>query len=228
MSNKILLWGAGSQAKIIKAMIEEQGLGEAIAIVDTYGTEMSSTSNLKVIDSATSLSTILSSVDSFVVTIGAHYGYARHKIASFLRHQGLRDPSIIHPTAFIDPTVEYQGGLVAMPGVVVNKFSQIGSDTILNTNCSVDHDAVIGHGVHIMGAAALAGRITVGNYATIGTNATILPDLHIGEGSYVGAGSVVLRNVEEDKVVVGVPAHEKKPSVRFFDDALIRAFEALP
>jgi acetyltransferase-like isoleucine patch superfamily enzyme len=42
--------------------------------------------------------------------------------------------------------------------------------------------------------------------AKIGANATLLPGVTIGRNSLVGAGAVVLRDVPDDKVVVGNPA----------------------
>ena len=82
----------------------------------------------------------------------------------------------------------------------LNNFS------ILNTSSTIDHECIIGTGVHVMGSAALAGDITVENYVSVGTNATILPSLLIGEHAQIGAGSVVLKNVAKQSVMVGVPA----------------------
>jgi acetyltransferase-like isoleucine patch superfamily enzyme len=97
-----------------------------------------------------------------------------------------------------------------MPGAVIHKFAEVGSYCIVNTNSTVDHECLIGDGVHIMGSAAVAGRVEIGDYVTIGTNATILPDLKIGSGAYVGAGAVVTHDVEPYSVVVGVPARKIK------------------
>ena len=70
-----------------------------------------------------------------------------------------------------------------MPGVIINKFTKIGNNTIVNTNATIDHDCDIGNGVHVMGSAAIAGKVQIENYATIGTNSTILPRLKIGDGA---------------------------------------------
>lgn len=40
----------------------------------------------------------------------------------------------------------------------------------------------------------------------VGANATLLPGVTIGRNALVGAGSVVVRDVPDDKVVVGNPA----------------------
>jgi acetyltransferase-like isoleucine patch superfamily enzyme len=93
-----------------------------------------------------------------------------------------------------------------MPNSIIHKFSKVGDYAIINTGASVDHECLVGQGVHIMGGAAVAGKVEIGDYATIGTNATVLPYLKIGEGSFVGAGAVVTKNVEPYSVVVGTPA----------------------
>jgi acetyltransferase-like isoleucine patch superfamily enzyme len=91
-------------------------------------------------------------------------------------------------------------GVTVMPGVVIDKCS------IVNTSATIDHDVVVSEGCHIMGSSYIAGRVKIGRYSTIGSNATIFPDITIGENCFIGAGSVVNRNVEDNKVVVGNPA----------------------
>ena len=93
-----------------------------------------------------------------------------------------------------------------MPFSLVHKFAEIGDHSILNTHSTVDHECVVGKGVHIMGSAAVAGNVTIGDFVTVGTNATILSGLNIGEGAYVGAGAVVTKDVKPYTVVAGLPA----------------------
>ena len=88
-----------------------------------------------------------------------------------------------------------------MPNAVVHKFTKLGNNCLLNVNSVVDHECIIGDGVHIMGSSYLAGRVKVNNYASIGANATILPDIEIGENAVVGAGSVVTKNVKKMKLL---------------------------
>lgn len=57
--------------------------------------------------------------------------------------------------------------------------------------------------------------------ASIGSNATILPGLTIGESSLIGAGAVVVQNVPDYAIVVGVPA-------RFVGDIRDRPPLAIP
>jgi acetyltransferase-like isoleucine patch superfamily enzyme len=115
-----------------------------------------------------------------------------------------------------------------MPGVTINKFTIIGKQCILNTACTIDHESTIGNGVHIMGSAAIAGRIHINDWATIGTNATILPDLKIEANTYVGAGSVVTKDTKEHSVVAGIPAkYIRKNNLDFQSEILVKMWGQL-
>jgi maltose O-acetyltransferase len=50
------------------------------------------------------------------------------------------------------------------------------------------------------------GPIEIADDAWIGTGSIIFPNIRIGRGAVVGAGAVVIKNVPDFTVVVGVPA----------------------
>lgn len=62
--------------------------------------------------------------------------------------------------------------------------------------------------------------VTIKDYVFIGPRAIILPGVTIGKGAVVGAGAVVTKDVEDFKIVGGVPAkvigerNNKKPSYK--------------
>ncbi len=53
---------------------------------------------------------------------------------------------------------------------------------------------------------AISGWVRVCEGAMIGTHASILQNLTIGNGAIVGAASCVVRNVDKESIVKGVPA----------------------
>lgn len=50
--------------------------------------------------------------------------------------------------------------------------------------------------------------VTIKDFVWIAANVTILPGVTVGRGSVVGAGSLVTKDVEENSLVVGVPARK--------------------
>ena len=97
------------------------------------------------------------------------------------------------------------------------RFSKLGNNCYLNVNSVIDHECVVGHGVHIMGSAYIAGRVKIENFVSVGANATILPDIVLGEGSIIGAGAVVTKNVKPYDVVVGNPARFLKKNKKNYN-----------
>jgi len=218
---KILLWGGKGKARILDAMLVESGLGATTLIFDAalerpgFETSAFFTNDPKV------LKQHLHRVTHYVTCIGGEHGYARVMTSRYLELLGLQSIPLIHHTCFVEPGATIGAACQFMPRAVVHKFVQIGDHTILNTNCTIDHECRLGQGVHVMGGAAIAGCVTIGAYATIGTNATVMPGLMIGEGAYVGAGAVVNRDVEAYTVVAGVPAKRlREHHLTFYEDAL--------
>lgn len=64
------------------------------------------------------------------------------------------------------------------------------------------------HNVHDENFKAILAPVVIEDYVFIGPRAIILPGVTIKKGSVVGAGAVVTKDVEEFKIVGGVPAKE--------------------
>jgi acetyltransferase-like isoleucine patch superfamily enzyme len=89
---------------------------------------------------------------------------------------------------------------------VVQAQASIGTGAILNTGCSVDHDAQISDVVHICPGARLAGEVKVGARSWIGIGASVIQQVRIGSDVTVGAGAAVVRDLPDGVTAVGVPA----------------------
>ena len=122
------------------------------------------------------------------------------------RSRGLRVDSIVHPDASVCVTATLGAGTQVLAQAIVAADARVGEVCIVNHRASIDHDCVVGHGVHLAPAATLCGCVTLADNVMIGAGAVVLPRLMIGENSIVGAGAVVTRNVPAGVVVVGNPA----------------------
>jgi acetyltransferase-like isoleucine patch superfamily enzyme len=87
----------------------------------------------------------------------------------------------------------------------VNDYATVGDFCIINSNCSLGHESILGVGVHVMSGATLAGLARVGDCSSIGSGATVLPRITIGSNCVIGAGAVITKDVPDNAVVVGVP-----------------------
>lgn len=96
-------------------------------------------------------------------------------------------------TSKIDPSVDFMhNGL----GVVIHKRTTIGSSSIIYQNVTIGGN----------GSKKNNGVPVIGKGVIIYSGACVLGPIKIGDNAIIGANAVVLSDVEEDSVYVGVPA----------------------
>jgi serine O-acetyltransferase len=87
----------------------------------------------------------------------------------------------------------------------------IGADVVLGVNCTIFNGCTLGN--KDLSLSSFKNQPTVGNNVTICTGAKILGPVIIGNNVTIGANSVVLHNIPDNCIAVGVPAvikHENK------------------
>lgn len=96
-------------------------------------------------------------------------------------------------------------GTILCPGTIVTCNVTIGIHCLINLNCTIGHDCVIGDFVTMSPGANVSGNVTIGNGCYIGTNAVIREKISICDNVVIGAGGVVVKNITEPGVYVGNP-----------------------
>ena len=89
---------------------------------------------------------------------------------------------------------------------IVQARTSIGTHCIINTAAQIDHDCEIGNFVHIAPSCVLCGFVTVGCGSNLGANTTVIPGVNIGKNVVTGAGAVVVTDLPDNCLAVGVPA----------------------
>lgn len=130
----------------------------------------------------------------------------RQRLANMVKQAGYSLVNAISPRSVISPTAHLGEGVAIMAGVVINAESIIEDLAIINTGTIIDHDCHIGRAAHIAPQSALAGNVKIGNSAFLGVGCKVVPRVKIGSGTIVGAGGVVIADIPDDVVAVGVPA----------------------
>ncbi len=124
----------------------------------------------------------------------------------------------IEPGAIIRDMVEIGDNCVIMMGAVLNIGAVIGEKTMIDMNVVVGGRAIVGNNCHIGAGTVLAGVIeppsaqpvVIEDDVMTGANVVILEGVKVGKGAVIAAGSVVIKDVEPNMVMAGIPAKPLK------------------
>ena len=86
----------------------------------------------------------------------------------------------------------------------------IGKNTYLDNQVHIAHNVKIGSDCMIAGQVGFAGSCSVGNNVSIGGQAGISGHLKIGNNVKIGGGSGVVKDVNDNEIIMGYPAKPLK------------------
>ena len=122
-----------------------------------------------------------------------------HRFAARLVSQTARNVTgiEIHPAARIGDRFFIDHGM----GVVIGETAEGGDDVLMF------------HGVTLGGVSMSPGKRhpTIGNNVQIGAGAKVLGPVVVSDGAKIGANAVLVKNVPEGHVAVGVPSRVRDP-----------------
>lgn len=210
MSTVKELWivGAGGHGVVVADAAQASGRWSAIGFFDDRWPATASVGAWPVRGTVATLRDRIAGRDDVHVVVAIGDNRRRLELGRELAGAGARLATVIHPFTAISASAEIGPGTVVMAGAVVNPRARVGEAVILNTRTSVDHDCVVGDGVHLCPGSTLAGNVTVRERAWVGIGSSVIQGVTIGAASLVGAGSAVIRDVCEGTTVAGCPARE--------------------
>ncbi len=201
MKDKLIIIGASGHGKVVADIAIKMNKCQSIAFLDD-DKSINTSMGLEVIGSTADAFTYKDEAD-FFVAIGNNA--VREKVQEKFIEEGLNVVSLIHPSAVIGTNVEIGIGTVIMAGVVINSSTRIGKGCIINTSSSLDHDNVVNDYVHISPGVRTAGSVSIGKDTWLGIGSVVSNNVNICSGCKVGAGAVVVKDITEPGIYVGVP-----------------------
>jgi UDP-perosamine 4-acetyltransferase len=132
----------------------------------------------------------------------------RQRVCAEVGALGFTLVNAVSPRAHLAQTVRLGAGVALMAGVVVNAYTTVSNGVILNTGATVDHDCVLEQFVHIAPGCHLAGTVVAAEGVFVGIGSSVMPGCRLGRWSQLGAGSVVIGDVGDEVLALGVPARE--------------------
>lgn len=208
--NNLLIIGAGNVGGFLSYNIEEFGSFDVLGFLDDDISKINKTFyGRKVLGSIDSIEEYLE-YPKLTVVIGISSPVIRMNIVEKFGKYPITYPNFIAKNVWLSKNVNLGKGVIIYPGVSINYESEIGDYSIINMNCAIGHNCMIGRYSSLAPGINLAGFTKIEECSTIGIGVSTRQNIKIGKRATVGGQSMIVKDVEANSTVFGVPAKAHK------------------
>jgi len=203
----LVLVGGGGHARSCVDVVLSEGRWEIEGIIERDGFDGTSSLGYKILGTDSDLNQLLFAGAPVLIAVGQITSAAPRKLLweRFLSF-GSVFPQVQSPNSYVSPAASLGDGTVVMHGAVLNAGSHVGQQCIINTQATVEHDAVVEDFCHISTGALVNGGALVGEGSFIGSGAIVRDAVRIGREVVVGAGARVMTDLPDGAVFKGATA----------------------
>lgn len=138
--------------------------------------------------------------------IGVGNPHVRARLVARFEEQGWEAATLVHPGAEIGSEGSVGVGSVVCAGAILSTNVHLAKHVHVNPGAIIGHDTVLKDYVSVNPGAVISGEVLVEDRVLIGASSVILQQLCIATGATVGAGACVVKDVDLEVTVIGVPA----------------------
>lgn len=143
-----------------------------------------------------------------VVVAIANVQIRKKVVEKISNNKNLRFPNLIDSSAIISNRVEMGIGNIICSGTIVSVDSKMNNYNVIDWNCTIGHDVVIGSFITAYPSVNISGSVTISTETEIGTGTQIIQGKSITDNVIIGAGSVVVKDVKEAGTYIGIPVRK--------------------
>jgi acetyltransferase EpsM len=201
--NAIIIYGGGGHGKALIDLVRTISTYPIAGIVDDGLMPGSGIMGAQVLGGSAILERLVSTGVNLAANAVGGIGDVTSRIKVFerLHLAGFSCPTLVHPTAFVEPSATLAEGVQVMPHAYVGSDAKVGFGAIINTDAIVSHDCTVGDYANLSPGAILAGEVRVGNAALVGMGVTVNLRVKIGSHCRIGNGATVKQDVPEGGIV---------------------------
>ena len=207
---RIFIFGGSNHAKLTIDILEQEGKYEICGILDSSKPVGEKVSGYQILGSIEELAALNRNqgINKGIIAIGDNY--TRLKVAHQITKQlpDFEFVNAIHPSVIIGSRVHIGKGCILAAGVIVNNDCRLGDHCYMAFKSGISHDSTIGNFSSMGPGAITGGNVQIGECTAIALGAKVLNGRKIGSYSVVGSSCLVYDNVDNEVVVIGIPARE--------------------
>ena len=193
----IIVYGGGGHGKSVIELIRTLGSYQVIGVIDDGLSPGDSILGVPVLGGSGVLEDLYKQGVRMAANAVGGIGNISIRMRVFERitRTGLVCPTLVHPSAYVEPSARLEAGIQIFPHAYVGSDARIGYGCIINTGAIVSHDCTLEDFVNISPGAILAGEVFTGKGALIGMGVTINLRVNIGAGARIGNSSTIKSDV---------------------------------
>lgn len=210
MTQKLLIVGAGSVGKFIAYNINQftqtfEIIGFLDDDVSKHNTVIAGFPVLGAVDKLQEFSG-----KDVAIVWGIAFPSIKKKLFDQYQNLAFDFPNFIANDSWISEAVTFGKGCIIYPGTAINYETAIDDFVVINMNCSLGHNCSIQSFSSLAPGVNLGGNTTIGSCVELGIGASTIQGIIIGDMATIGGQAMVVRNVSNEDVVVGIPAKSIK------------------
>lgn len=133
----------------------------------------------------------------------------RTRLYEAAKARGYRPASYVSSRAFVWRNVAMGEHCFIFESNVVQPFVRLGSNVVLWSGNHIGHHSTVGDHCFVSSHVVISGFCEIGPSCFLGVNSTVANNTRIGARCTIGAGALILGDVDDGEVVVGVKKKTK-------------------
>lgn len=199
----LAIYGAGKGAVTIKECLDFQKKYQIVCFVDDNPEHPNELLQCPIYHSSRLSEIVKYGIRNLAIAIAN--GTVRMRIFKQCDDLGINLINVIHPQAFISPTVQMGKGNYIKARAIIETNTIIGNCCIIDNGVVIAHDNWIGDGCHIAPGVAIGSSVNVRKMTIVGIGASIATGVRIGRSAIISVGSSVIKDVPDYAVIEGTP-----------------------
>jgi sugar O-acyltransferase (sialic acid O-acetyltransferase NeuD family) len=202
-TNAIIVYGGGGHGKALIDLIRMLSTYSIAGIVDDGLAAGTCIMGVPVLGGSHILERVIAAGVHQAANAVGGIGNITSRITVFerLAAAGFYFPTLVHPTAFVEPSATLSEGVQVMPHAYVGSDTHVGFGAIINTGAIASHDCTVGKYANLSPGAILAGEVTIEDATLVGMGVTVNLRVKIGSRARIGNGATVKQDVPDGGIV---------------------------
>lgn len=210
MKQKLLIIGAGSVGKFIAYNMNQ--FAQSFEIIGFLDDDVSKH------NSVIAGFSVLGAVDKLpdfsgkdiAIVWGIAFPSIKKKLYDKYQNLSFSFPNFIAKDAWVSEAVTFGKGCIIYPGTAINYETTIDDFVVINMNCSLGHNCAIKSFSSLAPGVNLGGNTLIGSCVEMGIGSSSVQGIIIDDNATIGGQAMVVSNVSNADVVVGIPAKSIK------------------